>query len=116
MGDFAARLRAWAPGNVPDPGQAARNLLCVAAIGDVSEDLHEGEIARLVFDELRASYPEPRLRRILAWVILYPQEGTAITSAPELGLRHQIREDIVRQRNTIYAKKFLGRLMGAIRD
>jgi hypothetical protein len=45
-----------------------------------------------------------------------PQAGTTVTSAPELALGHQIREDIVRQRITLYAKKFLGRLLGKIPD
>ncbi len=115
-GGFAERLKGWAPGHVADAGQAARNLLCAAGIADVSQDLHEGEIARIVFDDLRSRHDDARLCRILAWIILYPQEGTAVTAAPELGLRHQIKEEIVRERMVLYATKFLGRLRGKIKD
>jgi ABC-2 type transport system permease protein len=113
---FAATLRAWGPGQTADPGSRVRNLLCVAAIADVSQDIHEGEIARLVFDELRAGFGDERLARILAWIILYPQEGTIISSAPELGLQGQFRETVIRQRIDLYARKFLGRLRGKISD
>jgi hypothetical protein len=113
---LADELRSWGPGTVADPGQRARNLLSVAAIADVSQDAHEGEIARLVFDELRAEFGDERLSRILAWVILYPQDGTAICSARELGLGRQFKEVVIRQRIDLYARKFLGRLRGKIRD
>jgi hypothetical protein len=113
---FASKLREWPPGKDPDVGQRVRNLLCVAGIADVSEDLHEGEIARLVFDDLRAELGAERLGRVLAWIILYPREGTAITTAPELGLGRQFRDDIIRERTVLYATKFLGRLRGKIRE
>ena len=82
----------------------------------MSEDVHEGEIARVVFDQLRAEYGDKRLSQVLAWIILFPQEGTAVTSAPELGFRRQFREDVIRERTVLYARKFLGRLRGKIRD
>ncbi len=116
LSGFAAKLKAWPPGRAGDAGQDTRNLLCVAGIADVSEDVHEGEIARLVFDQLRADLGDERLSRVLAWVILYPREGTAITSAPKLGLPREFREDIIRERTVLYARKFLGRLRGRIRD
>jgi hypothetical protein len=116
MGSFAARLKTWAPARGEDAAQNARNLLCVAGIADVSEDPHEGEIARLVFDRLRSDVGDERLARILAWVILYPRDGTAITTAPELGLGRHFREDIIRERTVLYARKFLGRLRGKIAD
>jgi hypothetical protein len=116
MAAFAARLRDWPPGRDADVGQRARNLLCLAGIADVSEDIHEGEIARLVFDDLRSELGDERLARVLAWIILYPQEGTALTSAPELGFSRQFREDIIRERTVLYATKFLGRVRGKIRE
>jgi ABC-type multidrug transport system permease subunit len=116
LAGFAARLQAWPPGRAQDPGQRVRNLLCVAGIADVSEDPHEGEIARLVFDDLRADLGDERLSRVLAWIILYPREGAAVTSAPELGLERQFREEIIRERTVLYARKFLGRLRGKISD
>jgi ABC-2 type transport system permease protein len=116
MGAFASQLGAWAPAHGEDAAQNVRNLLCIAGIADVSEDAREGEIARLVFDQLRSEFGDERLARILAWVILYPQDGSAITSAPELGLDRHFREEIVRERTVLYAKKFLGRLRGKIAD
>jgi ABC-2 type transport system permease protein len=53
---------------------------------------------------------------VLAWIVLYPQEGTVITSAPELGLERQYTERFIRERTDLYARKFLGRLRGKIRD
>ncbi len=114
--DFASGLRAWVPGQDPEPKAAALSLLSVAAIADVSQDLREGAIARLVFDDLRSAYGERSLRKILAWVILSPGSGRVAVTAPELGLPKRVREDVVRQRIDIYARKFLGRLCGRLRD
>jgi hypothetical protein len=116
MGEFSSNLDSWPPGNLGDPAQATRNLLSVAAVADVSANLREGEIARVVFDHLRARYGSERLSHILAWIILYPQAGTVVTTAPELGLRRQYSEQIIRERNSLYSRKFLGRLLGKIRD
>jgi ABC-2 type transport system permease protein len=116
LGDLPGRIRGWAPGRTGDPGQSVRYLLCVAGIADVSQDPREGEIARFIFDDLRARYGDDRLGRILAWIILYPGEGQALSSVPELGLERAYREEIVRERTVLYARKFLGRLRGKIRD
>jgi ABC-type multidrug transport system permease subunit len=116
MGDFAARLDAWEPGRVADPGQSVRNLLCVAGIADVSRDVNEGEVARVVFDRLRSRFGDDRLSRILTWIILYPQDGSAVTSAPELGLKGRFIESVIRQRTVLYAAKLLGRIRGKILD
>ena len=116
VGEFAAKLRTWPPGLVDDAGQRAGNLLSVAAVADISADLHEAEIGRVVFDELRASGDPGRLRRILAWIILTPDEAPVINQAPELGLRRHPHEAIVRERRVLYAKKYLGRLLGKIAD
>ncbi|MEO6994280.1 MAG: ABC transporter permease [Lacunisphaera sp.] len=114
--EFAYRLKAWSPAQVADAGQAARNLLSVAAIADIAADLHEAEIGRAVFDELQERIGRDQLRRILAWVILSPDAGKVITTAPELGLTRHPPERIVRERSGLYAKKYLGRLLGKIKD
>ncbi len=114
--EFSAKLAAWPPGRDPSPGQSVRHLLSVAAIADISEDIHEGEIARIVFDKLQTRHKHTELRRILAWVILHPGEGTVITQAPELGLRRHPPESVVRERSALYARKYLGRLLGKIHD
>lgn len=113
---FSIALRAWNPGHTTDPGQRVRSLLSIAALADVGRDVHEGEIARFVFDQLRAEFGDERLARILAWIILYPQEGAVVTLAPELGLEGQYKEVIIRQRIDLYARKYLGRLRGRISD
>ncbi len=116
VGDFAAKLAAWAPGQVAEAGRRVRNLLSVAAIADLREDPHEGEIARLVYIRLRADFGDARLAQLLAGIILGRQTGPVITSAPELGLKREYKEEFVRQRIDLYARKFLGRLRGRIRD
>ena len=114
--EIAYKLKAWSPAHVADAGQAARNLLSVAAIADIAADLHEAEIGRAVFDELQERIGRDQLRRILAWIILSPDAGTVITTAPELGLTRHPPERIVRERSLLYAKKYLGRLLGKIHD
>ena len=116
MGEFAAKLRDWPPAGAENPGQSVRNLLSVAAIADVSADLREAEIARVVFNELQARHGRDPLRRILTWIILSPNEGTVINNAPELGLKRHPPESIIRERTVLYAKKLLGRLLGKIPD
>ena len=112
------RLRVWAPGHSGNPGKDARALLSVAAIADVGEDPHEGEIARLVFGEMRAGLGDERLSRVLAWIIrLTPQAGRRWPRRrSELGLHGQFRETVIRERIDLYARKFLGRLRGKIPD
>lgn len=116
LGDLARRIARWEPGRVPDPAQATRNLLALAGIADVSEDLHEGEVARMVFDLLRARVGDERLRRILPWIILYPDSGGVVATVPELGFARRYREEVIRQRVGFYAAKLLGRLNGRLHD
>src|ERR1700712_5538193 len=114
--EFVAKLKTWPALQTGDSGQIARNLLSVAAIADIAADLHEAEIGRAVFDELQERIGRDQLRRILAWVILSPNAGMVITTAPELGLKRHPPEAIVRERSVLYAKKYLGRLLGKITD
>jgi ABC-2 type transport system permease protein len=113
---FAARLKTWPPGLVEDPIKSTWNLLSVAAIADISADLHEAEIGRVVYDELQARQKRAKLRRILVWIILNPDAGQVVTQAPELGLRRHPPEPLTRERAVLYAKKYLGRLLGKIAD
>jgi len=116
IADFVTKLRDWSPGKSPDPGQATRNLLSLAALADIAPDLREAEIGRAIFDELQARYSRNELEQILGWVILAPNAGTVVTSAPEFGWRKTVHESYVRQRSGWYAKKYLGRLLGKIRE
>jgi len=114
--EIAIQLKTWPPGRLSDPAQSVRNLLSVAAIADVFADLREAEIGRLIFDELQARYGRDELRQILAWIIINPEAGTVVTGAPELGFKRGLPESIVRERCALYAKKYLGRLLGKIHD
>lgn len=114
MTELQPRLDAWAPGKMQDTIQATLNLLSVAAIADISQDRSEAVVARMVFDQLKLQFDEPTLIRTLAWVILNPDQGKVITAVPELGFVHQVNARIARERCDWYARKFLGRLIGAI--
>ncbi len=114
--EFIAKLRAWPPGQVDDPGQSVRNLLSVAAVADITADLHEAEIGRIVFNELQARHRGAELRKLLVWVILSPDAGTVVNQIPELGFRRKPAEPLVRERCVLYAKKYLGRLLGKLHD
>jgi ABC-2 type transport system permease protein len=115
-GPFAAKLAAWAPGKLDDPGQSLRNLVAVAAVADLCADSREAEIARLILRSIESGFEPAMARQALAWIILSPDDGQVVTKAPELGLFRHPPERLVRQRSAIYAAKFLGRLLGKIPD
>ena len=114
LDDLAAKLRTWAPGQVPDVTQAIRNLLYVATVPDLNEDPLEGQIARVVFNHLFAHFTEQQLTRGLAWIILHPDEGTVLASIPELGIPDEMDAGMVRGRSILYAVKVLGRIRGKL--
>ena len=116
LGGIATQLKTWRPGLTDDLTQRTRNLLSVAAIADVNADLLEGEIARVVFDRLEETISPEDLKKIVASIILSPDAGTVVTDAREFGVKRQVTEKVVRERNFYYAKKLLGRLVGKIRD
>ncbi|HEU5081066.1 MAG TPA: ABC transporter permease [Opitutaceae bacterium] len=116
LGEIVQQLDAWPAAHVPDPAQRVRNLLSIAAIADISADLLEAEIARVIYDKLRAEYPPHQLAQILAWIVISPEQGAVITNAREFGLRKTPTEEVVRERSVYYAQKFLGRIIGKLRD
>ena len=113
---FLAQLKSWPPSHLDDPAENIRHLVSLATVADITADLREAEIARAVFDELRARFDRDTLRRVLAWIILNPDDGTVVTKAPELGVRRHPPERLIRERLPLYAKKYLGRVLGKIRD
>lgn len=113
---IARRLPSWSGARGDNPGEAVRHLVCVATVADLAQDPQEGEIARLVYDHLRETYATEDLRRALAWIVLCPDDGTVVTSAPAIGLRREIDENAIRNRAPLYAQKFLGRILGEIRE
>jgi ABC-type multidrug transport system permease subunit len=116
LGEFAAKLGLWPRGKLDDSGQSIRNLVSIAAVADLCADPRESEIARLVFRQLSTGFEPAVARQGLAWIILSPEDGLALTKAPELGLFRHPPERLVRQRSVIYAEKYLGRLLGKIPD
>jgi len=114
--DFAAKLASWPPGRLDDAGQSIRNLVSIAAVADLCADTKEAEIARVVFRQISNGFEPAVARQALAWIILSPEDGQVVTKAPELGLFRHPPERLVRQRSIIYAKKYLGRLLGRIAD
>jgi ABC-2 type transport system permease protein len=113
---IAARLAVWAPALTDNAGENIRHLVSLAALADLAQDPQEGEIARLVYDQLRAAHPADELRRGLAWIVLRPDDGTIVTSATAFGLRREIDENAIRNRAPLYAQKFLARELGQIRE
>jgi ABC-2 type transport system permease protein len=115
-GEFDQKLAYWPPGRLDDSGQSIRNLVSVAAVADLCADPRESEIGRLVFGKISSAFEPAVARQALAWIILYPEDGQALTKAPELGLFRHPPERLVRRRSVVYAGKYLGRLLGKIRD
>lgn len=113
---IASRLATWAPAQTDNAGEAIRHLVCLATLADLAQDPQEGEIARLVYEHLRLTYPSDTLRRGLAWIILCPDDGTVVTSAPSFALHREIDGNAVRNRAPLYAQKFLAREIGQIRE
>ncbi len=114
--DFSVRLNSWPPGRVESIGQRVRNLVSAASIADILQDPLEGNIGRAVFEHLKADVDTDQLEAALAEIVLHPQDGTVITAAPDLGLNSNVAEDQIRDRDVLYAKKFLGKLLGKLSD
>jgi ABC-type polysaccharide/polyol phosphate export permease len=111
-------LPGWAPGNVSDPVQRARNLLAIAAVPDIMQmEQVERFVPRLVFARLQTVISPRELPKILYWIALHPEAGSdaAMHQLGVFGL-----PDItgptkpVRGRVMLYAFKLLGRLAGPI--
>ena len=115
-GQFAAKLALWPKAKLDDSGQSIRNLVSIAAVADLCADPRESEIARLVYRQIGRAFEPAVARQALAWIILSPEDGLALTKAPELGLFRHPPERLVRQRSVVYAEKYLGRLLGKIPD
>ena len=118
MEKMQAALPGWAPGNVRDPVQRARNLLLVAAVPDLLQrEQVERFVPRLLFARLQAVIPPRDLPKILYWIALHPDEGSD-AAVHELGVfglpdpRGPAQPFHARQ--MIYAFKLLGRLTGYI--
>jgi ABC-2 type transport system permease protein len=111
-------LPGWAPGNVGDPVQRARNLLAIAAVPDILQmEQMERFVPRLVFARLQAVIPPRDLPKVLYWIAWHPDDGddAAIRQLGVFGLPHiSGPTKPVRGRVMLYAFKLLGRLTGHI--
>jgi ABC-type transport system involved in cytochrome c biogenesis permease component len=112
-----ARLPDWAPGQVQDPVQRARNLLYVTAVPDVLQTSIERFAPLEIYDYLEKTIPKQQLIQALFWIALHPMDGddSAIEQLPALGLNFPPTDiDETRNRAAFYAVKLLGRLTGKI--
>lgn len=116
MSLFVARLKAWPPGRLANAGQSVRNLVCVASVADLLRDPREARVGRLVFDLLKERFSRDQLRHALAWIVLAPDDGSVIDNLPELGFARHPPDVAVRRRSVLYAKKYLGKLLGKLKD
>jgi hypothetical protein len=111
-------LPGWAPGNIDDPVQRARNLLSIAAVPDILQmEQVERFVPRLVFARLQAVIPPRDLPKILYWIALHPDDGSdmAIHQLSDFGLPNVSGPaKPVRGRIMLYAFKLLGRLTGHV--
>jgi hypothetical protein len=113
-----AALPGWAPGNVGDPVQRARNLLLVAAVPDLMQmEQVERFVPRLVFARLQTVIPPRDLPKILYWIAMHPDDGgdAAIHELTVFGLPNPTGPaKAFHAREMLYAFKLLGRLTGNI--
>ena len=109
-------LAGWAPGDVADPVQRARNLLAIAAVPDILQmEQMERFVPRLVYARLQAVIPPRDLPKVLYWIAMHPDDGDdgAIRQLGDFGLPEVSGPTKpVRGRIMLYAFKLLGRLTG----
>lgn len=111
---YVDKVNAWAPGKVENEPDKVRNLVNACALLDICQGQFEGELALFVYTRLRDTVPKERLARVLARMVLHPDQGEVIRTAPELDADVGVGEDQIRERLYIYAKKMLGRTLGKL--
>ena len=112
--NFVDKLKKWEPGKVTEELDRVRNLLNACSLMDICQGQFEGELPLYVYNRLKDQIPKERLVRILARITLHPDQGDVIKTAPELDLDVGVGEDQIRERLQVYAKKFLGRILGKL--
>ena len=114
MDDLATALSDWKGTLEPDELQKVRNLLSIAAVADVMQDVNESQIPLIIYDRLKMTVPKDNLIKILTYITLKPDDGDYPTGMPELKLDVTLPEDQVRDRAVAYGEKLLGRLLGKL--
>jgi hypothetical protein len=115
LAEWTDKLNAWAGARDENAAQRVRNLLAVASLSDLGRGEFEAETAYVIFEKLRGEVDKDVLIRACAWIVLKPEEGKTPTKVPELGWEEELDETMVRERVPLYAKKFLGKLLGKIK-
>jgi ABC-2 type transport system permease protein len=106
-------LPEWVPGAQGPDLQRVRNLLCVAAIADITQQSSERFLPAVVLAQLQDFFPKDQLIQMLAWIALHPDEGTILRDVHELGVEGVAGgPQLVRERSYYYAIKFIARLTG----
>jgi hypothetical protein len=108
---IVADVGRWPPARSVDFGQRVRAVLNVCSIYDLAADPLEGFVAFELFQKLQDRIPKDRLAQVLTWIILNPDEGKVATSLPDFDVTYQAKEDEVRARSALYAKKLLLRVL-----
>ena len=115
LAEWTDKLNTWAGARDENVAQRVRNLLAVASLSDLGRGEFEAETAYVIFEKLRGEVDKDVLIKACAWIVLKPEEGKTPTKVPELGWEDELDETMVRERVPLYAKKFLGKLLGKIK-
>lgn len=101
----------WVPSKGPDPLTRVRHALYVAAVPDAAQVPTEAFVPAVVLNYLELTYPKDDLIKMLTWIALHPNEGNAILTTSDLGLKAAVRDPmLVKERAHYYAIKFVARL------
>jgi ABC-2 type transport system permease protein len=112
LAKLEGELPHWAPGQVEDPVQRVRNLLCVASVLDLLQNPVERFVPSLVQQRMELGFPPEKLVRLLAWIALHPEEGSVITDLSDLHIEGVVSETVTRERVRLYAIKLIARITG----
>jgi hypothetical protein len=108
------KVEEWPNAKSEDTVTKVCGLIDVAALVDLDRGQFEAETAYSVFAKLTKEVPKADLVKATAWMVLKPEECPAITTAPDIGIPGPVKEEKVRARAALYAKKLLGRLEGKL--
>jgi hypothetical protein len=101
----------WVPSKGPDAVTRVRYALYVAAVPDAAQVPTEPYVPQVVLNYLELTYPKEDLIKMLTWIALHPNEGNAILSTSDLGLKAGARDPmLVKERAYYYAVKFVAKL------
>ncbi len=107
------KLPSWPPGDDGDEIQRVRNCLYVAAVPDAIQLPVERYLPGVVLEFLTDRYPKDDLVKILAWIVMHPDDGSLLDDISDLGIEGTAGDPyVVRERAYLYALKFIIRLTG----